>query len=298
MQYSALVPRRAAAAGLLLLAAACGGSDAGAEMDVKPSEVDQTTSATPTEKEIASFTPPADSVLTPQQVEAYLKATLLQYDLIRDEAPALQKRAEAVEKRGEKGGVINGLRNVAAAGSLISDYSDLVVGSYPRAARTLGYNPAEMEWVRERMGEVSGHLMMKPLIEAQVQQAQSVRQMADQYRGQPGFSDEQIAEMIRNAEEAEKQARAQVQDGGAAARNAEVLRRARPNVTDEMWVSVAFAGASGLLALPASMASQSDSTAQRQLNEWRQVYTDALANRVTPGMEAEKPEAQAAGTES
>lgn len=298
MKYSALYPRRAAAAGMLLLAVACGGDGGAAEMDVKPSEVDQSTSATPTEKEVAAFDAPADSLLTPRQVEAYLKATLLQYDLIRDEAPALQKRAQAVEKRGESGGVVNGLRNVAAAGSLIADYSDLIVGSYPRAARTLGYNPAEMEWVRERMGEVSGYMMLKPMAEGLVQQARSMRQMAEQYRNQPGFTEEQIAEMLRNADDMEKQAREQMQ-AGAVARNVEVLRRARPNVTDQMWSAVAFAGgASGLGALSMTMASENDTTAQRQLNEWRRVYTDALANRVTPGMEPEKAEAEPAQEES
>jgi hypothetical protein len=65
-----------------------------------------------------------------------------------------------------------------------------------------------------------------------------------------------------------------------------------------MWAAVAFAGATGLMALPASLTADSDTTAQRQLNEWRQVYTDALANRVTPGMEPEKAEAQPAAGES
>ncbi|HEY0021276.1 MAG TPA: hypothetical protein VGB24_00140 [Longimicrobium sp.] len=297
MNYSALLPRRAAAAGLLFLAAACGGDEPG-EMTAKPSDVDQTTSITPTEKEVASFQAPADSVLTPRQVEAYLKASLLQYDLIRDEAPGLRKQALAMEQREQKGGVMNGLRNVAAAGSLINDYSQLIVDSYPRASRTLGYNPAEMEWVRERMGEVSAYIMTKPMLESMVQQAQTMRQSAESYRGQPGFSDEQIAEMIRNADDMERQAKEQMQTGGSAVRNFQVLRQARPNVTDEMWMTVSFAGASGLMMLPASMTSDSDTTAQRQLNEWRQVYTDALANRVTPGMEPEKPEAQSTAGES
>jgi ElaB/YqjD/DUF883 family membrane-anchored ribosome-binding protein len=289
MQYSALFTRRAAAAGMLLLAAACGGDKPG-EMSAKPSDVDQSSPIEPTEKEIAAFNAPADSTLTPRQVEAYLKATLLQYDLIRDEAPGLRQRALAMEKRGEKGGLINGLRNVAAAGSLISDYGELVVGSYPRASRTLGYNPAEMEWVRERMGEVSAYVMARPVQEAMLKQAQQMRQMAESYRGQPGFNDEQIAEMIRNADEAEQQARNEMQTGGSAVRNYQVLRRARSNVTDPMWITVAFAGATGLMALPASLSADSDTTAQRQLNEWRQVYTDALANRVTPGMEPEAAE--------
>jgi len=289
---------RRAAAGLLLLAAACGGDDnaqvAGNSQAENAEAVDQSSSATATEKEVASFNAPADSVLTPQQVEAFLRTTLVQFDLIRQEAPQYHAKVAEMEKRGENGGLIAGLRNAADAGGVLVGFGDLVGGSYVRSARSLSLNPAEMEWVRERMAEVSIALAMQPMLEANVQMAQSLRQQAEQYRGQPGFDDAQIQEMLRNADEMEKAAREQMSGGAVAVtRNMEVLRRARPNVTNHMWTAVALVGGSGGLLGLTGLADPNDTTAVRQMNEWRRVYTDALANQVTPGLEASVPAGEA-----
>jgi ElaB/YqjD/DUF883 family membrane-anchored ribosome-binding protein len=286
--------RRASAAALLLLAA-CGG-DAPQEETQAASveEVDQKSSATATERELASFTAPADSVLTERQVQAFLRTTLLQFDLIREESKKYHEQAARMAQREEKsgGGLVAGLRNAADAGSLMVGFGDLIGGAYVRAARSQGLNPAEMEWVRERMGEVSGYLMMRPMYQAAASQAATMRQQAEQYRGQAGFDDASINEMLKSADEMEKQAREQLNAAGAVARNMEVLHRARPNVTDHMWGAVSLVGGVGLLGLT-GLSDPNDTTAQRQLTEWRQVYTDALANRVTPGMEADKKPGEA-----
>ncbi len=262
--------------------AACGGggdSEAGAT----PEDVDQETSVAVTEKEEASFTAPADSSLTPQQVEAYLKTSLLQFDLVRKEAGGVQK----MEERAQGGGVIAGLRNLSDAAGMM----DRIGGSYVRSARTLKYNPAEMEYVRERMGEVGAFLAMKPMIEGQVQAAQQMRQQATELRAQmasgqlQGYTEENIKAIEDQAAEMERAAREQMGTSSAVGRNLEVLRRARPAVTEPMWTAVGFAGGSaGLLGL-SGLANPQDTAAQRQLNDWRRVYTDALANRVSAGME-------------
>ena len=290
MQSSALL-RRVSALCLALALAACGGDDA-AQQAASVGDVDPRSSATATEKEIAAFHAPADSVLTDEQVTKYLRTTLLQFDLIRNEAKGLHERADKIEERGKNESVVAGLRNLAAGASLATDMLNVVGGSYVRAARSQGYNPAEMEWVRERMGEIAGHLAMQPMYEATLQSAQMMRQQAATYREQmasgalQGFTSESVEEMERSAAEAEKQAREQMGSSGAIARNLAVLRRARPAVTDQMWTGVAFVGgASGLLGL-SGLADPADTSAQRQLGEWRQLYTDALANKVTPGMEA------------
>jgi uncharacterized protein YegJ (DUF2314 family) len=286
--------RRAAAAGLLCLAA-CGGGDQAQEetQAAAVEEVDQKSSATATERELASFTAPADSVLTTDQVQAFLRTTLLQYDLIRTESKQYHERAARMAQRAEKGGdgLVAGLRNAVDAGGLMAGFGDLIGGSYVRAARSQGQNPAEMEWVRERMGEVAGYLAMRPMMEASLTSAQTIRQQAEQYRGQPGYDDATVDEMIKNANEMEQQAQQQMQAAGAVSRNLEVLHRARPNVTDHMWTAVAFASG-GLLGL-SGLSDPNDTTSQRQLNEWRRVYTDALANQVTPGMEADKKPGEA-----
>lgn len=283
--------RRASAAVLLLLAA-CGG-DAVEERakdtsQAEVSEVDQKSSATATEAELASFREPADSVLTPDQVNAFLRTSLLQFDLIRQESRKYHEQAAQMAQRAEKdkGGVVSGFRNMVDAGQVLAGWGDLVGGSYTRAARSQGYNPAEMEWVRERMGEVAGYLLARPMHEAGIQMAGTLRQQAEQYRNTPGFSEADVNEMLKNADEMEKQARESAA-AGAMVRNLEVLHRARPNVTDHMWTAVAMASGAGLIGLT-GLSDPNDTTSVRQLTEWRQVMTDALANKVTPGMEADK----------
>ena len=284
---------RALGLGLVALSAACGGdrADVGEDGAARPEEVDQSTEMTVTEKELASFTPPADSVLTQAQIEAYLKTSLTQFDLIRAEAPKLHAKAQEMEKRAQDGGVLSGLRNAAEGLQTMAQAGDLIGGSYVRSARTLGYNPAEMEWVRERMGEVSGFLAVRPMLEASVQQARQLKEQAEQYRGQEGWTDEQINEMIRNAEEMERNAAEQQSVSRAVQRNYEVLQKMRPNVTDAMWTTVAFAGGAGGWAALAGLSNPADTEAQAKLTEFRQVYTDVLANKVTPGLEqkAEQP---------
>jgi len=265
---------------VLLLGAslsACGGGD-GAEAGVE--DVDNESSVAVTEEESAPFTPPADSSLTPQQVEAYLKTSLLQFDLVQKEAAGVQQMSE----RAKDGGLIAGLRNVADGVGLM----DRVAGSYVRSARALKQNPAEMEYVRERMSEVGTHLALKPMLEGQLQATQQMRQQATEMRAQlaagtlQGFTEENIREMEAQADSAERMLRDQMGTSSAVGRNLQVLRQARPNVTEEMWTAVGFAGgASGLLGLT-GLANPQDTTAQRQLGEWRRVYTDALANQATP----------------
>lgn len=295
MQYSIFGTRsvRRASAAALLLLAACGGDGveerAGDTSEARVSEVDQKSEATATDRELASFKAPADSVLTPEQVNAFLRTSLLQFDLIRQESKKYHEQAAQMAARAEKdkGGVVSGFRNAVDATQWLAGFGDLIGGSYVRAARSQGYNPAEMEWVRERMGEVSAYLMMKPMYEAAASQAATMRQQAEQYRGQPGFDDASIKQMLESADEMEKQAQDQLRAAGAVSRNMEVLHRARPNVTDHMWGAVSIAGGVGLLGLT-GLSDPNDSTAVRQLAEWRQVFTDALANKVTPGMEASK----------
>jgi len=282
----------ASGAGLFLLAA-CGGADADAgetDIAVAAEDVDQEQSATISEKELAAFQAPADSSLTPQQVEAYIKTSLLQFDLIRAEAPKIHEKVKAMEERAKDGGLMSGLRNAAEGVGAMAQAGDLVGGSFVRSARTLGHNPAEMEYVRERMGEISAYLMTRPMIEGQVAMARQMKQQAEAYRGQAGFSEAQIAEMIKQAEEMERSARENAGVARSVAANHKVLQQFRSNVTDQMWLGLGFAGgASGLMGL-SGLADPADAEAQKKLTEFRQLFTDALGNKVTPGMES-KPAA-------
>jgi len=279
----------------MTLAAACGGGDdTESETGAAPSDVDTEESASVTEAEQQAFAVPADSTITAEQVEKYLKTALLQFDYVRSEAQGFHDQAQRMEERGKKGGLISGLRNAADAASFITRFGDVIGGSYVRSARTLKYNPAEMEYVRDRMGEVGAYLAMKPMYDASIQQAQQMREQVGQLRQQmasgelQGYSEEDLRNMEQQANEMENSARQNAAEASRSAqRNLEVLHRARPNVTDKMWVGVTFSsGLQGWAAL-SGLANPQDTTAQRTLTEWRTLYTDALNNRVTAGMENE-----------
>jgi hypothetical protein len=290
---SALLP-----AGLLALAlAACGGGG-GDAAEAKPEDVDMDTPVAVTEEETARFKAPADSVLTPAQVEAYLKTSLLQYDLVRKESEGIHGKVKEMEERGKDGGTLGGLRNMVEGVQTMAQAGDLIGGSYIRSARTLGYNPAEMEWVRERMSEVAGHLMMKPMYEQSAKSAGDMRAQAEQLRAQlagganPGFSEADVQQMFTSANEMEAQAKEQMQAGRAVQANLAVLHKTRPAVTDAMWGTVGFAGgAQGFMVL-AGLGDPANAEAKQKLDEFRLVYQDALANRVSKGMENAPPATQ------
>lgn len=287
IRRSALLP-----AGLLALAlAACGGGGDEASGEAKPEDVDMSTPVAVTEEEISDFKAPADSVLTPAQVEAYLKTSLLQYDLVRKESEGIHAKVTEMEERAKDGGTLSSLRNMAAAGQTMMQVTDLIGGSYIRSARSLGYNPAEMEWVRERMAEVAGYVAMKPMYEQAAKSAGDMRTQAEQLRTQlaggtnPGFTEADVQQMFTSADQMEAQAKQQMEAAGAVRANLEVLHKARPAVTDAMWGTVGFAGgAQGLIAL-SGISDPNDAEAKKKLDEFRVVYQDALANRVSKGME-------------
>jgi len=288
MQFSSATLRRSLGLGLIALSVgACnlkdkipGASGAGHDGGAAPSDVDQKSSVEVTEQERAAFTPPADSSLTPEQVDHYLRTSLTQFDVIRAEAPALHAQVAQMEQRGKSGGVLSGLRNVAEGMSAMTHWADLIGGSYVRSARTLHYNPAEMEYVRERMAALSGYYMTKPMQNMGAQ----LRQQAEAMKGQPGIEQSQIDAMIQQANEMDANAK----PSPAVQQNLDALKRARSNVTDAMWQQIGFAGGGmGLLAL-SGIGDPADTATVRKLNEFRTVYTDALNNRVSPGME-DKP---------
>jgi hypothetical protein len=270
--------------------AGCGGS--GDSMDVAPEDVDESTSITITDQEYASFREPGDGVLTEAQVEKYLKATLLQFDLVRKRSERLHERFKQMETREEKGGALAGLRNLVDAGRTMYEMGDLIGGSYIRSSRTLGYNPAEMEWVRSQMIETSGYLAMKPMFEAAAQGAKEMRaqteelrrSLADAGEGVLGFTEMELKQMTDAAAEMENSA--QMHDvSPSTLSNVAVLRKARSQVTDPMWVSIGLtSGGAGLMAL-GGLGDPNNEDAQQKLDEFRQLFTDALQNRASAGME-------------
>lgn len=266
----------------VLALAGCGG-DAG-KSEVSVDDIDQSTSITVTEEELARFRPAADSSLTEAQVTAYLRTSLLQFDLIREESKRLQETVSRIEQREAKGGVLRGFQNMVDAGRGLVGAADMIGGSYVRAARALGYNPAEMEWVQERMAEVSSELMLAPLRQQAAEAAAEIRAQAEGLRAAqaagsaliPGAA-EQIGYLLQTADEIESQHEEQV--SRSASKNAAFLKRIKPAVTADMWTAIGFAGgASGLMAL-SGWGDPADAETERKLTEFREIYQAALDNR-------------------
>lgn len=275
--------RRLLLPGLLALAvAACGGD---ADLDADPDDVDADAPASVTEEERAAFTAPEDGVLSEEQVEAYLKTSLLQFDLLRQESERLRGDVEEIRQRGEgEGGMLDALRNVAAAGRVGMQAVDLIGGSYVRSARALDRNPAEMEWVRGQIRDVGAHLTAQPIREMAKQGAASLREQAEQLRAQAeagtlqGFTEEDVERMLESADEAERNAEESTRADPTVAANLEVMRRARSNVTDEMWQLLATWGSAEWTGIYGIGAGE-DPEADRRIGQFRTLYEAALENR-------------------
>lgn len=281
--------RRLAALALLPVAAAACGGDSDSEMSATPDDVDTSSEAVVTDRERAAFEPPANGQLTEAQVTNYLKVSLLQFDLVRKESQGMHERLARMEQRQEKGGLIAGLRNAADAGRLVMNAADVLGGSYIRSSRTLGLNPAEMEWVSQQMSEAAGYFAAEQMRQMSMASVEQIREEARdlERRRAAGeevyLSDEDVKQMLAQADEMQREVEAGLDQ--AARGNAEVLRRARPNVTDQMWMQLGWHGG-GLYAW-AGLTDPQDTTAQRQLDDYRRIFEDALANRVSQGMEAD-----------
>lgn len=292
--------RRLLAPALALLVAACGGADAGAGDTAAVEDVDQEAPATVTEQELAAFQAPADSALTPEQVEKYLRTSLLQFDLVRKEATALHQQAREMEARAQEGGVLAGLQNVAAAGGLVMGWTDLVGGSYVRSARSLGYNPAEMEWVRDRMSEVSGQALQNRFQAQAAEGAAQFRQQAAELRRQleagelNGMTREQVETQLTQLEAIAAGMSPASETAGAVASNLATLRGARSAVSDEMWLAIGMAGGGTGLAALSTLTDPNDADAQRKMDEIRTLFQAALENRTVGNA---KPAAEAGDNE-
>ncbi|HEX8319991.1 hypothetical protein [Longimicrobium sp.] len=225
--------------------------------------------------ERAAFTAPADSSLTPDQVDRYLRTMLAQFDLVTAEAPAMHRLIEAGEAGASE-------KPEAGRDRPMKRWSDFLTATYVRAARRADANPAEMEYVGDRMRWVSGYLSARRAQASGGQLATVLRQQAEAMRGQPGVTREQIDAMLQAAEQAERQT---VQPAPPMLQqNLDVLRSGRGKVTDEMWIRIAsVSGGVGLMAL-GDLADTTASGPAAKIAELRELYAHALENRAySPG---------------
>lgn len=190
-------------------------------------------------EERAAFTAPADSSLAVEQVDHYLRATLAQLELIGEEAATVRDSLARL-RMARREAARSGAPRPRAPAAIWSDFLD---AAYIRGSRRMGYNPAELWFVRQRVAMVGGHLMAQQAHAGKDQAAALFRQQAELLRSQPGVPAEQVDAMLRAAEEAERQP--PPPSPPRLLQNLEALRRARSTLGDSAWVRLAGVAAGG-----------------------------------------------------
>lgn len=244
---------------LLLLALAACSRDRG-----RPSDSGELSA-----RERAAFAAPADSALTVEQVDQYLRTSVAQFELLRAEAPAMRERLAAARQERAQQPPASSPRG-ARRKTPQALWGDFVDGTFVRAARELGYRPAELLYVRGRVAAAGGQLLATGMHASRDQAAALFRQQADAMRGAPGVSQQQIDAMLRAADQAERQAAAPVR--AKVSQNLDVLRRAR-GVPDATWGRIA-AVAGG--AETGELGTLPQTEAEARLDQLRVLYLGAL----------------------
>ena len=237
----------------------------------RPAESDE-----PTQAERAAFAAPADSSLTAAQVDRYLRTALRQFEMLETEAPAMRERLAAAPERAPAAPGQPKGRRPKSRQALWGDFVD---ATFVRSARALGYNPAELWYVRKRLSIVSGHLMAAEAHASSDESAALFRQQAEAMRGAPGVDPAQIEAMLRAAERAEQVEQQSRPTPPRVAQNLEALRRARGALSPAAWRRVAGVaagiGMSDLGRIP-------EAEARQRLQGFRMLYRRALENREPP----------------
>jgi hypothetical protein len=224
-----------------------------------------------TAAERAAFQAPADTSVSVDEVEMYLRTALTQIDLLRAEAPAAHARVAAARRaRAAEGSPHPGTRRSPSPEAVWGDFVD---ETFVRAARKQGYNPAELWYVRDGISSVGGYLLASRMHASKDQAASLFRQQAEAMRGMPGVTPAQIETMLRAAEQAERQTEAPVP--AHVTRNVATLRRARA-LTPATWGRIAgFAAGAGL----SDLGALPEADAARRLDELEKLHRAALENR-------------------
>jgi len=124
---------------LILLLIACGGN--------KKDEFAQKSAMELMEEiEQDEYTPPSDGKLTDGQVQMYIKVKHEELSYAKEAAEKLKQKAEQLDQK-EKEGKKPGLKDYMTAYKALGDVANFVTADL-RAAKSLGYNAKEYEWVR------------------------------------------------------------------------------------------------------------------------------------------------------
>lgn len=100
-----------------------------------------------------TYEPPADGKLTEAQIKMYLKVREHEKKIVAVAKEEAKQHAEKAKASGEKSlaGMVEGFKTLGSVADLVT--ADL------RAAKDLGYNTQEYQWVKQQLMDVSGAAM-------------------------------------------------------------------------------------------------------------------------------------------
>jgi hypothetical protein len=168
------------------------------------------------------YTPPADGRLTDGQVQMYLKVREHEKDIAKVAKAELQKHSQAADKEGEKSisGMMEGFRALGSAADVLT--ADI------RAAKDLGYNTAEYQWVKGQVLAASTSAMAEKMSQATSAMMDSgYQQMKKQYdEAKDETSKKMFADAMKNYEDQKKQMEAEKEkEDPAVAYNRQLLSK-------------------------------------------------------------------------
>lgn len=151
---------------------------------------------------------PADRRLSDAQIQMYLKVRDREKAIAQVAKKELESHAKEAKDKGEKslGGLVQGFK---ALGSV----ADFVTADI-RAAKDLGFNTAEYQWVKERVLEASGSAMSQKMQEATKQMYETSRSQlkAQAEQATDESQKKMFADMLAQMESSQAEVQAQQEE--------------------------------------------------------------------------------------
>lgn len=151
------------------------------------------------------YTPPADGRLTDGQIQMYLKVREHEKQIAKVARAEMQQHAATAEKKGDKSitGMMEGFKALGSVADVLT--ADI------RAAKELGYNTAEYQWIKGQVLAASGAEMAAKMSQATTAMMDSgYQQMKKQYdeaKDEP--TKKMLADALKNYEDQKKQLEAE-----------------------------------------------------------------------------------------
>lgn len=198
------------------------------------------------------YEPPANGRLNEKQIQMYLKVREREKQIAQVARKEAEAHAKKAEQKGEKSfaGMMEGFKTIASGVDMFT--ADI------RAAKELGFNTAEYQWVKEKVLEASGTELgqqmsqsFATMVDAQIQALE--KQVAE-------ASDDSTRKMMQEALDGAKQSRSEM-----AAQEQQV----DPAVTYNRALLSKYEGALDVLAHELSKWEEKEGDAQRAVDEFK-----------------------------